>query len=154
MTPAPREVLGLTGRRTTDHAAAAVVKENRAAPRVPASCVPAITGVRLSPQGIEATLVNISARGVAVECGGRLMLKSEVTVLFDGTFEPSSVEGHVARCAVAGLGQDGELRYEVGIAFVRPIEFLQASPPEGTRPEPLRASPAATPPATVVRNRW
>ena len=46
--------------------------ENRDAPRRPASAVPSITGLRISPHGVDATLVNISESGVLAECGERL----------------------------------------------------------------------------------
>lgn len=128
--------------------------ERRAATRLPASRVPSITRVRLSPHGVEATLINISTRGVAVECDCRLLPKAEVTVLFDGTFEPSSVASRVARCAVVGLGQDGALRYQVGIAFAGPIQLVEAPTPVAQSPEAPRLGPAPTPPSTVLRNRW
>lgn len=143
-------------RRATDTPAPTVAKGNRAAPRVLASRVPSITGVRLSPPDLEATLINISAHGVAVECGRRLALKTQVTVLFDGTFEPSSVEGRVARCTIAGLGPNGALTYQLGIAFASPIALVEAPAPVIERSDALRHGPAITPtpPSTVLRNRW
>src|SRR5206468_11015511 len=52
-------------------------------PRVPASAVPGIKGVRLSPHGTEATLMNISASGILVECVSRLRLGTAVTTVLD-----------------------------------------------------------------------
>ncbi len=118
--------------------------ESRIACRLPASRVPSITGVRLEPGGIEATLINISTHGVAVECERRLLPRSEVTVIFVGSFQPASAAARVARCTVVGITNDGALRYQVGLAFVRPIELLESS----------RAEPADVPPAPVLRNRW
>jgi hypothetical protein len=110
--------------------------DNRTALRRPATTVPGITGLRISPHGVEATLVNISETGVLAECGERLKPGSAVTVVFEGTFQPRTMEGRVARNSVSSMGADGRLRYHVGIAFARPIEL----PPEEPAPaigEPL-----------------
>ena len=133
-------------------------KETRVAVRFPASAVPSITGVRLSIDGDaeadseDCTLVDISTHGVGVECGRRYLPKTDVTVLFDGSFAPSSVASRVARCTVAGIADDGSLRYQVGIAFAHAIEIAEASPSvtvhASRRPEPGVA------PAPVVRYRW
>jgi len=133
---------------------AASTKETRVAPRLSASHVPSITGVRLAPNDVEATLMNISTHGVAVECGRRFLPKSEVTVCVEGTFEPSSIAGRVARCAVVGIGPDGGLRYQVGIAFAHPIDLADTPSPVPPRPETprLRPAPAKDPP--TLRNRW
>jgi len=157
MTPSLHGVPNPAGsdlRRTTDDRAPNAIKESRAATRLPASRVPSITAVRLSPHGVEGTLINISTHGVAVECDRRLLPKSQVTVLFDGTFEPSSVASRVARCHVVGLGQDGGLRYQAGIAFDSPIELVEAPTPVAQHPEPQRPDPTSTPSSVVVRNRW
>jgi len=126
-------------------------EENRDAPRRPASAVPSITGVRISPHGVEASLVNISESGVLAECGERLKPGSAVTVVFEGTFTPRSVEGRVARNTVSSMGKDGRLRYHVGIAFTKHIDLGPG--PVDTAPEkPRTDGPApAQPPA---RNRW
>ncbi len=118
--------------------------ESRVACRLPASRVPSITGVQLVPGDVDATLINISTHGVAVECERRFLPRSEVTVNFGGSFHPRSVAARVARCTVVGITNDGALRYQVGLAFVRPIELLESS----------RAEPADVPPAPVLRNRW
>ncbi len=123
-----------------------------------ASRVPEITGVRLAPIGGEAVLVNISASGVLVECGTRVASSTTVTVLFDGTFKPASVEGRVARCVVARIGSDGLIRYHLGIAFSHMIDFDVPEPE--VRPEQPPASPPALPDAVPpaappeARNRW
>jgi hypothetical protein len=133
-----------------------VTVEHRAAPRVPASSVPAITGIRLSPIGADATLVNISATGVLVECGRRVQIGSAVTVQFQGTFSPASAEGRVARCAVATVGRTGDLRYHVGIAFKNPI--VVAAPGDqdaaGVQQAPIPPAAPAPRPRGMVRNRW
>jgi hypothetical protein len=126
-------------------------RENREAPRRPASAVPSITGVRISPDGVEATLVNISHSGILVECGERLKPGSTVTVVFEGTFVPRSVEGRVARNTVSSMGKDGRLRYHVGISFTGLIELDSEHTP---------ASPVSEPPlgartvSSVIRNQW
>jgi len=124
-------------------------EENREAPRRPASAVPTITGLRLSPHGVEATLVNISNSGVLAECGERLKPGSLVTVVFEGTFTPRSVESRVARNTVASMGKDGRLRYHVGIAFTKPINLGpdDSAPPKAAPEGPVVVEPTA-------RNRW
>jgi hypothetical protein len=77
---------------------------------------PAITGIRLSPYGVEATLVNISAVGALVRCNTRFKPDTTVTVVFQGTFTPSSVQGRVARSVVSSADK-GVLWYDIGIAF-------------------------------------
>jgi hypothetical protein len=120
--------------------------EGRGAARVPAAEIPAITGVRLRPFGAEATLLNISASGVLVECVTRLRLGTAVTVVFDGTFTPPIVEGRVARSSVATVSKNGVLRYHVGIAFQKPIP-LEVARPAPSVPAP---QPAAPPPAPAA----
>ena len=136
------------------------VSEKRSAPRRPASQVPSITGLRLSPHGAEAKLVDISTTGLLAECTSRLKVGSSVAVLFEGTFSTNSIVGRIARCAVASMGRDGVLRYHVGISFNKPIH-LEPEPEvaapvvaaTGSTPEP--DMPVAVPVAqVVVRNRW
>lgn len=131
-----------------------------------ASRIPEITAVRLTPTGGNVSLVNISSSGVLVECGSRLASKTTVTVRFEGTFSPASIEGQVARCQVAGIGKDGAIRYHVGIAFAQHIPLnLDAAPPpsdvsaQPSPSEPPPVVPAAAPapassPAVAPRNRW
>jgi hypothetical protein len=116
--------------------------EGRGAARVPAAEIPAITGVRLRPFGAEATLLNISASGVLVECVTRLRLGTAVTVVFDGAFTPPIVEGRVARSSVATVSKNGVLRYHVGIAFQKPIP-LEVARPAPSVPAPQPAAPPA-----------
>ena len=142
-------------------ASAAVAVEKRHAPRLLASQVPSITGLRLSPHGAGATLVNISGSGLLAECTVRLKTGSAVTVLFEGDFSPASVASRVARCAVSAMGSDGLLRYHIGIAFIAPIavdDGLAREPAPAEKPPALAESgaptPASTPVPTGVRNRW
>jgi PilZ domain-containing protein len=123
-------------------AASASGGDLRSATRYPASAVPAITGLRISPHGVEATLVNISESGVLAECGERLKPGSAVTVVFEGTFVPRSMEGRVARNSVSSMGRDGRLRYHVGISFGRPIDLGIVPEPEPV-PEPAPTMTAA-----------
>jgi hypothetical protein len=143
--------------------------ENRAAPRHPAAVVPGIVGLRLSPHGAAATLVNISGTGLLAVCGIRLKPGAAVTVLFEGSFTPTSATGRVVRCAVAAMGKDGGLHYHLGVSFdkqltidaplaLAPEPLPEAAAPE---PEPAAAEPAPVPMpvaapsrAVVVRNRW
>jgi hypothetical protein len=128
-----------------------------AAPRLEASIVPSITGVRLSPGDAPARLVNISWSGVLVVCETRFKPGSEVTVHFAGTFQPAEVPSRVARVNVAGIGPTGALTYQIGLAFATPITLPE--PPayaEATAPVVWPAAPAAASPPfqSVLRNRW
>jgi hypothetical protein len=141
----------------------------RHAPRRPASKVPIITSLRLTARGTQAALVNISTSGLLAECGEALRPGSQVTVFFEGGFSPPSVEGRVARCAVASMGPNGQLRFHVGIAFTTSI----ALPDDSAAParDPTMTTPTEAPVATAnqaslpsaapvgtelpeVRNRW
>jgi len=122
---------------------ATVTVEGRSAPRLPASAVPSIKGVRLSPHGTEATLMNISASGILVECVSRLRLGTAVTTVFDGTFSPSTIEGRVARSSVANVSKKGVLQYHIGIAFNKPIVIEAAPAAAAIRQPETPAAPAA-----------
>ena len=133
------------------------------APRVPASQIPSIRGLRLSPHGADAKLVNISTSGLLAECASRLKVGSTVAVLFEGTFAESTVVGRIARCEVSTMGKDGVLRYFIGIDFNKPIDLGLGPAPEAqpqpvaAMPEPPRPRPVAVPPPpapAMVRNRW
>jgi hypothetical protein len=134
------------------------------APRVPAAQVPSIKGLRLSPHGADAKLVNISTSGLLAECASRLKVGSTVAVLFEGTFTESTVVGRIARCEVSTMGKDGVLRYFVGIDFNKPIDLgLEAVPAAASQPQPIvatseppRPRPVAVPPPApaIARNRW
>jgi hypothetical protein len=130
--------------------------EGRNAPRLPAADVPSIRSIRLRPFGAEATLVNISASGVLVECVNRLRLGTSVTVVFDGTFSPTMAEGRVARSTVATVGKNGVLRYHVGIAFQNPIPLHVAvtAPPPAAKVEAAPPSPSVPLVASGPVNRW
>jgi len=132
--------------------------ESRNAPRRPAAAMPSITGMRISPHGVDAALVNISTSGVLAECGERLKPGSLVTVVFEGTFLPRTIEGRVARNSVWAMGKDGRLRYHVGISFANAIELPQDDAPVHAPQAAVAPAPSpATAPVTaqpVVRNRW
>jgi hypothetical protein len=154
---------------------ATVTVEGRSAPRLPASAVPGIKGVRLSPHGTEATLMNISASGILVECVSRLRLGTAVTTVFDGTFSPATIEGRVARSSVANVSKKGVLQYHIGIAFNKPI-VLEAAPvaaairqpeapaapetpgapgaPAPGTPGTTAQAPEAAPVLPILSNRW
>ena len=123
--------------------------------------MPSITGVRLKPFGADATLLNLSASGVLVECLKRLRLGTAVTVVFDGTFPTSTIEGQVARSSVANVGQNGVLRYHVGIAFRNPMALeaalekltpVTAAAPVENEAKAAPVAPSAAPVPLV--NRW
>ena len=140
--------------------------EARSAARVPASAVPTIKGVRLSPHGTEATLLNISASGCLVECTSRIRLGTAVTTVFEGTFSPSTIEGRVARSSVANVSKKGVLQYHIGIAFNSRIaigEPIAVKPAPAVEPAPAAANlqpgatsqaEAAAPAVPVLTNRW
>jgi len=123
--------------------------ERRAATRYPASLVPSITGLRMSPHGADAVLVNISETGLLAECTERLQTGSQVTVNFEGDFTRGSIGGQVVRVLVAAMANDGRLRYHIGIAFDSRI-VLEGLPMPSAKP--AAAAPAPAEPA--VRNRW
>ena len=148
-------------RLVPDSSSAAVPVDNRHGLRLLASQVPSITGLRLSPHGAGAILVNISTTGVLAECAVRVKTGSAVTILFEGDFSPASVASRVARCAVSAMGSDGLLRYHIGIAFNAPIaldDALAREPAQVEKPPAFAESgapaPASTPVPSVVRNRW
>jgi PilZ domain len=136
------------------------------APRIQASEIPSITGLRLSPHGAEAKLVNISTSGLLAECALRLKVGSTVSVQFEGTFSSAAVPGRIARCEVSTM-KSGMLMYHIGIDFNAPIDLGDAQPAqaaEAKRPaasvEPMRPRAvgpvpvAPAPAAPVIRNRW
>jgi hypothetical protein len=127
--------------------------ENRRAVRKAATLVPTIKGVRLSPAGGEAVLVNISATGVLVRCMTRLRPDTAVTVVFDGGFSPTSVPGRIVRSVVAQIDGSGKLWFDLGIAFRKPIAFDDApSPIEVPLPAPPAQAALEVPGPAV--NRW
>ena len=133
------------------------MKAERSARRHPASAFPGITGVRLTPPNVAATLVNLSATGILVHCASRPDLGGRVTVHLAGTFVPASIDARVVRCEVAGISPDGSLRYHLGLGFSERITL-----PDGLEEGEAQAAAAAgIPPgvaapasAPVLRNRW
>lgn len=154
MTPSPRSAPDSAGPGPSPAPRGSGSGTAAPATRLPASLVPSIKGMRLAPPETGVTLLNISATGALVECGRRFTPGSDVTASFDGTFTPSSVPGRIVRCAVASIGQDGVLRYHVGLAFGRRIDLDDASVAAVRRPEAPRPEPSAAAPSTVLRNRW
>jgi hypothetical protein len=125
--------------------------EHSAAARRPASAVPSITGLRISPPGLEATLIDISERGLLAEWGLAIKIGQAVTVDFEGTFSPQSLEAQVVRTAVASMTSVG-VRYHVGLAFTAPVAFKDQPPP----PPELTAANDAVQAAVAddIENRW
>jgi PilZ domain len=135
-----------------------VVHEFRSAPRHPASAVRSITGLGLSPPGVDAKLVNISTTGLLAECSERIKPGSLVTIVFEGSFVPQTLQGRVARNTVAAMGPGGSLRYHVGLAFTQAIDLGDWLPLDDAV-SPLATAPsdapvASGPAVTGVRNRW
>ena len=133
----------------------------RTDPRYPASAVPGITGMRLSP-GDTVKLVNISASGVLVEGKTRFVPGTRVSVIFEGPAAPATVKARVIRCQVSAIGGGGSLQYHSAIAFEAKIDLQvdeatlpqQPSPPPPPAPakKSSKAAAAATPAPLV--NRW
>jgi hypothetical protein len=139
-----------------------VSSDNRSAKRLVAAELPAISGVRLKPHGADATLVNLSETGVLVECGSRLKPGTAVTVVLEGGFVPSSIDGRVARSTVAAM-QGGTLRYHIGIAFNQPIalagkpaeaDAAAASTPDEVVVPAAQTAQAPVANSPVLENRW
>jgi hypothetical protein len=138
--------------------------DERPARRYPASEFPEIHGIRLTPPGAAATLVNLSATGVLVECATRSLPGEVLTIHFAGTFKPATIESRVARCEVAGIAPDGSLRFQLGLAFITRIALAQDAGEAARKPPAARsdvrlavvAEAAAAPkgPAPALRNRW
>ena len=111
--------------------------------RRPASAVPSITALRISPPGIGATLVDISTNGLLAESGVAPRIGQEVEVTFEGTFSPATVAGQVVRSAIAAMAPGG-IRYHVAVAFTTPIVL-----------DPLpEAIAAASQQTDEIFNRW
>jgi hypothetical protein len=143
----------------------AAAVDARLDPRYPASAVPSLIGVRLSP-GEAVALVNISKTGVLVEGRTRFVPGTRVTVIFEGGFMPPSRKAKVIRCQVSSI-VGGALHYHSGIQFESRLDVLDtvapAPPPEAASatpaPEPAPAAHAFWPSQrTAARrravNRW
>jgi hypothetical protein len=130
-------------------------KEQTAAPRQPASAVPSIKGLRISPPGFKATLLDISATGLLAEWGVALKIGQAVTVDFEGTFSPPSFGAHVVRSAVASMTSGG-VRYHIGLAFTAPIAFEDKPPPSETSAEDDAVQAAVADPRQLddIDNCW
>jgi hypothetical protein len=125
--------------------------------RRPAAEFPSITGLRLSPYGAKAALVDISTTGLLAECSVRLKVGSPVQVLFEGGFAQNPAAGRVARCEVAAMGRDGVLRYHAAVAFDAPIviDELATAPTIEPAAEPIPLIPTYQPASRfIARNRW
>ena len=111
--------------------------------RRPASAMPSITALRISPPGVGATLVDISANGLLAEWGVALRIGQAVKVTFEGTFSPATVEARVVRSAIAAMSPGG-IRYHMAVAFTTPL-VLDPLPEAG-------AEDSASP--DDIFNRW
>jgi hypothetical protein len=130
-------------------------EEHSAGPRRPASAVPSIKGLRISPPGFKATLLDISASGLLAEWGVALKIGQAVTVDFEGTFSPPSLRAQVVRSAVASMTSGG-VRYYVGLAFTAPITFEDKPPPPEASAEDDAVQTAAADPLQLddIDNCW
>ena len=129
-------------------------EERRITERRHASLVPSITGVRLSPYGGEAFLVNISTSGVLLKADVRMMPGTVVTINFEGTFRPSSIAGRVARCIVTDIDSRGVLWYHVGAVFNQAIPLEDMPVATNARPSPAPQPLQPRTFSTVPKNRW
>ena len=127
--------------------------EHSPAPRKSASGMPSILGLRISPPGSKATLIDISASGLLAEWGVALKIGQAVTVNFEGTFVPQSVEAQVVRSSVASMTPAG-VRYHVGLAFTAAIALEDTSPETGAANNPAPAAVADSPQPDDIVNQW
>ena len=130
--------------------------EHSSSPRRPASAVPSIKSLRISPPGFEATLVDISENGLLAEWGHALKIGQAVTVDFEGTFSPQSLEAQVVRSAIASMTSSG-VRYHVGLAFTAPIAFEDKPPPPpetSAENDTVQAAVADPLQPDDIENRW
>jgi hypothetical protein len=152
------EVFSIASRGAWKDADESSASEQRNARRVPAAEMPSISGVRLLPDDVAATLVNISTTGLLVEAPSALRPDLKIRIRFEGTFSPALVPGRVVRCTVSSMGPDGALRYHLGVEFNSPIALADPAPAVG----PLAPAVGPTAPAVVplaptvgpLRNRW
>ena len=136
------------------HPGASRQLEHSPAPRRPASAVPSIKWLRISPPGFRATLVNISSSGLLAEWGLPLKIGQAVTVAFEGTFTPQVVSAQVVRSSIWSL-TSASLRYYVGLAFTEPIAFEDHAPPAtGVAKAPTPAPVPDPAPLDDIVSRW
>jgi len=121
--------------------------------RRPASAVPSITGIRISPPGFKATLINISAGGLLAEWGLPLKIGQTVTVALEGTIAPQSVGAMVVRSSIASMTSTG-LRYQVALAFTAPIAFEEMASPAADADNGAGPTSSGQSPQDDVVNRW
>jgi hypothetical protein len=112
--------------------------------RRPASAMPSITGLHISPPGAGATLVDISTNGLLADSGVALRIGQAVEVTFEGTFSPTTVEARVVRSAIGAM-TPGDIRYHTAVAFTTPI-VLDSLPEASSEDDP--------PPPDDILNRW
>ena len=115
--------------------------------------MPSILGLRISPPGSKATLIDISASGLLAEWGVVVRNGQAVTVNFDGTFVPQSVEAQVVRSSVASMTSTG-VRYHVALVFTSPIALDDTPPETGTANDPASAAVADLPQPDGIVNQW
>jgi hypothetical protein len=132
---------------------ATVQEDHSLAPRRPASAVPSITGLRISPPGFRATLVNISGTGLLAEWGLPVKIGQPVTIEFEGTFAHQSVRAQVIRSAVASTTA-ASLRYHVALEFMAPIGLDDVVPPPADAENPPGAAVADPARSDDVGNDW
>jgi len=133
------------------------MKSDRTTRRHLAASFPEISGVRLTPVGGDAVLVNLSSTGVLVECASRVAVGTALTVGFVGSFTPASVVSRVARCEVSGIAGDGSLRFHLGIAFDSRLALDDDDTAAARAPELVASAlPVAgpSPRPVLLRNRW
>ena len=135
-----------------DHQEPSRLGNHSHAPRRPASVVPSIKAVRISPPGFRATLINISATGLLAEWGVPLKIGQAVTVALEGTFTPQSVTAHVIRSSIASM-TSASLRYHVGLAFTAPIVLEDQAAATDAAETPAPDGSAPTRPWPCSRSR-
>jgi hypothetical protein len=109
--------------------------------------------MRLTPIGGDATLLNMSWSGLLARCATRVAPGMAVKITFEGTFTPSTIDGRVARCEVAGIARNGAIQYNIGIAFNQPITLPDDEETLSTDvPAAAAAGPSSSP--VTLRNRW
>ena len=118
--------------------------------RRPASAVPSITALRISPPGFKASFIDISTSGLLAEWGVAVKIGVPVKVTFEGGFTPPTVQAQVVRSSVASMGAGG-IRYHVALAFK---ELIVLDDP-GSAVEAQPAPAAVEDPAALdAVNRW